>query len=237
MKRFYDKVHYQETSGRDGDGWQVTLDGRGVKTVKGTPQIVPTLALVRELAGEWIGQGEELAPATFPMRDTADYAIDIVTPHPAGVAHKLAEYGDTDTLLYRADPEDALYARQQEVWEPILTNFEAAEGIKLARVSGIMHRPQSEAAMTHLRARLTGLDPFVLAGVEVMTNLAASLVIGLSASQTADHDEVVALWSAACLEEEWQSELWGRDAEEDDRRAKRKADFLLAQSVTRLALG
>ena len=43
MKRFYEEVDVRKST----DGWQVTLDGRGLKTVKGTAQIVPTEALAR----------------------------------------------------------------------------------------------------------------------------------------------------------------------------------------------
>ncbi len=225
----------QEAASADASGWQVTLDGRGMKTVKGTPQIVPNEGLARALAGEWERQGETIDPTLFPMRDTADYALNIVAADPVAVASKLVDYSDTDTLLYRADPQDALYARQLEVWEPIVTRFEAREDVVFTRVSGIIHHPQSEAAITRLRNRLIGLDPFVLAGVEVITNLAASLITGLSASETDDQDEAAALWSAACLEEEWQFELWGRDEEEEERRAVRKADFLTAHTFIRLA--
>ena len=31
-----------------------------------------------------------------------------------------------------------------------------------------------------------------------------------------------------CLEEEWQADLWGRDWEAEERRARREADFLRA---------
>ncbi len=235
MKRFYKHVDVQEASGRDGAGWQVTLDGRGIKTVKGMPQIVPTKGLALDLASEWRGQEEKIDPATFPMRDMADYAIDIVAPHPAGVAHELVAYGDTDTLLYRADPDEPLFARQMEVWEPIVAAFEAREGVELTRVSGIIHRPQSEETMAKLRERLERLDPFALAGIQTLTNLAASLIIGLTAGETPDHEKALSLWEAAELEEGWQAELWGRDEEAEARRAKRKSDFLMARHVARLA--
>ena len=70
----------------------------------------------------------------------------------------------TDTLCYRADPDEPLHARQQEVWEPLLGAFEAAHGITLVRVSGVLHRPQPPAAIAALKARLLTLDPFALAG-------------------------------------------------------------------------
>lgn len=229
MKRFYKDVSTQEVDG----GWQVTLDGREIKTVKGAQQIVPTSVLAEVMAQEWDAQGEKLDPTTLPMRDMADYALDIVAPDVGGVAEKLTAFGDTDTLLYRADPDEALYARQQEVWEPIVAEFEEREGVRLTQVSGIMHRPQSADTLTMLRAKLETSDPFTLAGIEAMTSLSASLVVGLSAAQT--EADPLALWQAASLEEEWQADLWGRDEEAEVRRAKREADFLKACEFTRLA--
>ncbi|QUL36634.1 ATP12 family chaperone protein [Erythrobacter sp. JK5] len=231
MKRFYDMVAVAEAGG----GWQVTLDGRGVKTVQRKPQIVPHEDMAFALASEWRAQDDEIDPGSFRLRDMVDYAIDVVAPHPAGVAFKLVAYSDTDTLLYRAHPDEPLYARQQQVWEPILSAFEAREGVTLKRVSGVIHAPQDEAALEKLKLRLASLDAFCLAAVESMTSLAASLVVGLTALET-DGDPRP-LWRAAGLEEEWQAELWGRDEEAEDRRIRRELDFLFAHQLARLAQG
>lgn len=231
IRRFYKDV----TLGAQPGGYQVLLDGRGVKTVGGAAQIVPTEALGEALAAEWRRQGETIDPTSLPLRDMADYAIDVVSPNPAAIADGLIAYAETDTLCYRADPDEPLFARQQEVWEPLLTAFEAAHGVTLVRVSGVLHRPQPEATLTVLRERLIALDPFVLAGVETMTALAASLVTALAAMDAGHEDEPRALWQAVCLEEEWQADLWGRDWEAEERRTRREADFLRAYSFARLA--
>ncbi|UAB79083.1 molecular chaperone [Erythrobacter sp. SCSIO 43205] len=229
MKRFYKQVSVNEADG----GWQVMLDTRALKTVKGSPQVVPSMALAEALAAEWDAQGEKVDPATMPMRDMADYAIDIVAPDPATLIDKAVQYGDTDTLLYRADPDEPLYARQHKVWEPIVTGFENRLSAKFTRISGIIHRPQSESTLAALRDELTGQSPFSLAAIEMMTHLAASLITGLSAAQK-DAD-ALALWNAASLEEEWQAEQWGRDEEAEERREKRTADFLKAHEFWTLA--
>lgn len=231
MKRFYKNV----TCERGEDGWQVALDGRKVKTVKGAPQCVPSEALAEALAAEWDAQGETIDPASLPLRNYTDYALDMVSADPAAVIDKLLAYGDTDTLLYRADPDEPLYARQQEVWEPIVAAFEKRHGVELVRVSGIVHRPQSDASVERLREVLTAKDAFSLAALEAMASLAASLVIALSALEP-DAD-VEALWDAASLEEEWQADLWGRDEEAEERRVKRRADFLKAREMAALARG
>lgn len=235
IRRFYKDVTLGEVPGAQTLGYQVLLDGRGVKTVGGAAQLAPTRALGEALAAEWRRQGEKIDPASLPLRDMADYAIDIVAPDPAAVAQGLLAYAETDTLCYRADPDEPLHARQQEVWEPLLASFEAAHGVTLTRVSGVLHRPQPPATLAALHARLLALGPFTLAGVEAMTKLAASLVTALAALDAQGEEEPLALWQAVCLEEEWQADLWGRDWEAEERRARREADFLRACAFARLA--
>lgn len=222
MKRFYKTVSVEQTD----LGHIVSLDGRPIKTQAGQPQVVPTRALADMLAAEWDAQGEKLDPSTFPARDTVDYALDVVAKDRAPPIEKLLGYAETDTLCYRADPDEALWHRQQEIWEPLVTAMEAREDVGMARVSGIMHRPQSGETLDRLRARLERLDIFTLAALEQLTALAASLCIGLAALE--DNADGEALWNAANLEEDWQAEKWGKDEEASTLREKRKSDFLRA---------
>ncbi|UOR15632.1 ATP12 family chaperone protein [Qipengyuania aquimaris] len=230
MKRFYRDV----TTARTDLGWTVSLDGRPLKTQGGEPQVVPSETLAKMLAAEWDGQGEIIDPASFRFRDMTDYALDVLSRDKSGVVEKLLGYAETDTLCYRADPEEALYRRQQEVWEPIVAGMEEREGVKLHRISGIVHRPQTEETRRKLASRLEELDAFTLTALEQTTSLAASLCIGLEALEPAADGE--ALWDAANLEEDWQVELWGRDEEAEERRTKRKGDFLAAIEFARAVL-
>lgn len=229
MRRFWREV----TMGKAEGGWRVLLDGRPIRTPGGAAQVVPSAALAEAMAQEWRRQGEEVDPALFAFRDMADYAIDVAGPDRIALVGQLLGYAETDTLCYRADPDEPLYRRQQEVWEPLLAAFEAREGVRLERVSGVLHRPQPEASMARLRERLEALDPLTLAAVNAMTSLAASLSVALSALE---HDaDIDALWQAASLEELWQAELWGVDEQAEARRARRAADFSAAAAFARLA--
>jgi len=233
VKRFYTKVSLEGAPG----GWQIMLDARAIRTAKGAAQIVPSRALAEAMAAEWEDQGEVIDPARFILRDLADYAIDIIAPDPAAAIDKLLDYGDTDTLLYRAEPGEPLFARQEALWEPIIAAFEAREGLALTRISGVIHQQQDARAASAYRARLERHDPFALAGIGLMTSLAASLLIALAASEAHGEEAPRALWQAASLEEEWQAQLWGRDEEAEARRQRRETDFLSAWRATRLALG
>lgn len=229
MKRFWKEVSVDRTD----LGWRVALDGKPIKTQGGRPQLVPTRGLAELLAGEWAAQGEEIDPAGFVFRDMADYAIDQVAPDRERSLARILRFAETDTLCYRADPDEPLHRRQWEVWEPLVAGLEEREGVTLERVSGVLHRPQPEATLATLRARLEDENAFTLAALETLASLAASLCIALEALRPeADAD---ALWEAAELEEQWQADLWGREAEAEARRDKRRREFLHAVEFARQA--
>lgn len=229
MKRFYNDVATAEQDG----GWRVLLDGRPIRTQGGRPQTLPTRALAEACAQEWAAQPAEIDPRAFAYRDLADFALDAVAPDPASSIAALIPYAETDTLCYRADPDEPLHARQHAIWEPLLTATETREHITFTRVSGVIHRPQPPETLAHLRARLAAQTPFHLAALRNLASLSASLIIALAALEP-DAD-LETLWCAASLEEDWQADLWGRDPEAEARRAQRFAAFTTAAKFAILA--
>lgn len=228
MKRFYNVVTTEPAE----PGWRVALDGRGVKTVSGRPQIVPTRKLAAALAAEWAGQGEEIAPERFILRDMADYAIDVVGADRPATIRALLAYAETDTLCYRAEEGEALHERQLVVWEPLLTAAERRWDVHFWRIGGVIHQAQPAEALARIEAALGAYDDFTLAALRNTAGLAASLVIGLAALA---HDaDPHALWDAANLEEDWQAELWGKDYEAMDLREKRFGAFAAAMRFAEL---
>ncbi len=229
MKRFWKDVTVAPAEA----GWRVLLDGRPIRTQAGAPQVVPTETLAQALAEEWRGQGEEVDPRAFRFRDMADFAIDQVRPDPAATIARLMAYAETDTLCYRADPDEPLYRRQQALWEPLLAAAEAQHGVRFERVSGVLHRPQPPATLARLRERLEGYDPFTLAALTTVAPLAASLTVALAALEPGA--DTSALFAAANCEQDWQAELWGWEEEAEANRASRLASFAAAARFAHLA--
>jgi len=229
MKRFWREVSIDA----DGTGWRVALDGRPIRTQQGAAQVVPTVKLAETLAAEWRAQGETIDPAGFVHRDLADYAIDVVAPTRTEAITRILAYAESDTLCYRAEPDEPLGIRQRAEWEPLLKAAEARHGVRFERVAGIIHRRQPEATSAALRAVLETQDIFTLAALNTLASLAASLVVALAAL---DPDaDAEALWAAANLEEDWQAEQWGADAEAQALRARRLAEFSAAIRFAGLA--
>lgn len=229
MKRFWKDV----AIGQVEDGWRVLLDGRGVKTPGGRPQVVPTEALAEALAAEWAAQEGEIDPSGFVLRDMADYALDVVAADEAAVVAAVLKYGETDTLCYRGEPGEALTRRQESEWEPLLAAAERRLGVRFVRVAGIMHRPQPAETLAVLGGVLERMGPLRLAAVQNLASLAASLVVALAALEPGA--DLAHLWNAASLEEDWQAEMWGRDAEAEARRERRRLAFLAAAEFASIA--
>lgn len=231
MKRFWKDVGVSEAQG----GFAVALDGRALKTQGKRAQVVPHRPLAEALAAEWAAQSETIDPTMFVLRDLVDMAIDVIAEDRAGSIAGLLRYAETDTLCYRADPDEPLHARQLELWEPLLLAAEARWDVHFERISGVIHRPQAPATLARLKAVLEAKDMFALSALATLTPLSASLVIGLAALE--EGADARQLWTAAELEEDWQAELWGRDDEAEARRAKRFAAFSAAIDFARLARG
>jgi chaperone required for assembly of F1-ATPase len=231
MKRFWKTVAVEAGGG----GFLIALDGRAVKTQGGRAQVVPSRALAEAMAAEWAAQGEVIDPASFVLRDLADFAIDSVAENRAATIEQLLRYADTDTLCYRADPEDALRARQEELWEPLVAAAEARWDLRFHRISGILHQPLPAPTLARLVKVLDAENDFALSALTTMASLAASLVVALAALQ--DGAKADALFAAAELEADWQVQQWGQDSEAEDRRQRRLATFSAAMRFARLSQG
>lgn len=232
MKRFWREVTVVPAEG----GFRVLLDSRPIRTPLGAPQIVASRALAEALADEWRQQqGDEIDLSAFVLRDMADQAIDLVAPGRAGTIARLLAYAETDTLCYRGEPDEPIARRQRQVWEPLLKTTEDRHQVRFERIGGIVHRPQPAATLDSLRSWLERKDDFTLAALLPLTSLAASLCVGLAAVEPGA--DVGALWDAANLEEDWQREQWGEDAEAMDRRARRLRAFEAAARFAVLVRG
>lgn len=231
VKRFWKAAAAAPADG----GWRVELDGRPLKTQQGAPQVVPTRALAEALAEEWNAQGPDVDSHAFPLRDLADFAIDHVRADRAGLIGKLLRYAETDTLCYRADPEEPLLRRQQALWDPLLTALENRLGVRFERISGIVHRPQPAATLEAVRAELAALDDFRLSAVNALAPLAASLTVALAAVEPAA--DAQALFAASNAEEDWQAEHWGWEWTAEEARATRLAAFTAMVRFANLAAG
>ena len=218
MKRFYSEARAA--------GPVIELDGRPVRTPARNALALPTPALAEAIADEWACQGETIDPRSMPLTGLANAAIDRVAPDPAAFAAGLAAYGESDLTCYRADGPPRLVARQAEAWDPILAWARSRYDVDFVVTSGIVHRPQPHATVARLAAATASRPPFALAGLSPLVTISGSVLVGLAVAEGALGVE--AAWAAAALDETWQAETWGEDAEAAATLAARRHEFLAA---------
>lgn len=206
-KRFYKSVAADRSDG----GYRVLLDGRPVKTPSRADMILPTRALAEAVAGEWAAQTGQVDPAAMPLTVLLWTAIDLVRPRRADTIDELAGYAAHDLLCYRAEGPADLAARQQATWQPLLDWATVALDAPLATTAGIVSVAQPEASLAALRRAVAALDDLDLAALAAAAKSTGSLVIGLALH--ARHIDPQAAFDAAQLEESYQTEVWGEEAE------------------------
>ena len=215
------------------DGWTVELDGRGLSTPARKPLIVPTKGLASAIAAEWDAQDEQVRPTAMPLTRAANSAIDKVLPRRADVAEMLLAYGETDLICYRADAPEGLVAAQEEAWDPLIEWARDALGAPMVATVGMIHVDQPKRARQALRAAVIGQDAFALTALHDLVTVSGSLVIGLAAQaglRPADE-----LWTLSRIDECWQEQQWGTDADAAKTAAAQREAFLSSAEFFRLS--
>jgi chaperone required for assembly of F1-ATPase len=228
-KRFWSDVSVAEAA----DGYAVQLDARRVMTPGKLPLALPTRAMADAVAAEWAAQQDEIQPLTMPVTRAANSAIERVAPQHDAVAATLAAYAETDLTCHRADTPQTLAARQAAAWDPLLDWLSGALGARLFPTTGVLPVAQPSRSLERLGAHVAGLDAFRLTALHDLVALSGSLVIGLAVAH--DRLDPEAAWPVSRIDEDWQIEQWGRDAEAAAAAAVKRRDFLRAKTFWALA--
>lgn len=222
MKRFCTKA---DAVARDG-GWAVELDGKPLRTPAREPLVVPSQALAQAMAGEWAAIEERVDPRSMPLTGIANAAIDRVAPDRAGFASGLALYAEGDLACYRAEAPRELVRRQAEQWDALLGWARRRFDVDFQTTSGIIHVAQPQGTVDRLARAVAAMDAFRLAALSPMVTIGGSLVAALAVAEGAMGVE--AAWDAVSIDERWQLEQWGSDAEAEVTLDNRRRDFLAA---------
>jgi chaperone required for assembly of F1-ATPase len=213
-RRFYAAV---EAAPADG-GYAVLLDGRALRGPKGGQVILPTAALADQVAREWAAQGDHLELAAMPATRLANTAIESVPQAREATAQAIADYAASDLLCYFATEPAALVERQERLWGPVLERAGAELGLRLVRAAGIVHQAQPAETVGAVKALALGLDDFALTGLAFGASLFGSAILAIAVQRGWLSGE--AAFGLSRLDEAWQEQRWGVDAEAAERTAR-----------------
>jgi chaperone required for assembly of F1-ATPase len=231
MKRFYRDVTVAPAEG----GFGIRLDAKPLATPAKAPLAVPSRPLAEAIAAEWYGQGAEVRLDALPLTRLASTAIDLVATRRAEVAATVARYAGTDLVCYRAGHPPELARRQHDIWQPLIDWATLRYDAPLEVTSGVVPVTQSPATLRAFAAAVEGFATLELAALHLATTACGSLVVALALVE--GRLDVEAAFAASQLDESFEIEQWGEDAEQARRRAALKDDMALAHRFLELLRG
>ena len=226
-KRFYKEVAI--AGAPDGTGFRVLLDGRGLRTPAKRELKLSRRALAEAVAAEWRTQGATIDPATMPLTRLVNSALDGVADKAAEVRAGIVAYGGSDLICYLAEGPRELIERQSRAWGQVHAWLKEELGVELALAAGVMPVAQDAAMLARLDAALGERDALELAATHVITTLTGSLLLALAVLHRRLSGEEA--WRLAHIDEDFQIEKWGEDAEAAARRAQRWVEMQAACTI------
>jgi chaperone required for assembly of F1-ATPase len=222
MKRFYRSVEVADADGV----YRVLLDGRPLRTPARRALTLPSAALALGLAGEWQAQNQTIRTETMPLTRLASTAHDRMPELRGAAIEEVVGYAGTDLLCYRAAAPLDLVARQQQVWQPLLDWAAGVYGTRLTVTTTVLPVSQPAAAVAGLRAAVEGFGDWALVGLHAATTALGSLILGLALARgRIDAEQALA---ASLLDELFEIERWGQDAETERRHDALRRDVAAA---------
>lgn len=222
MKRFWKTVAVQPQGG----GWIIELDGRPIRTPARSLLLVPTLSLAEAIADEWRAVDEKLDPRAMPLTGLANAAVDRVEPDRQAFAEGLARYAEADLACYRAEGPRGLVERQEREWDRLLLWARRRYDVDFTTTCGLLHVEQPVQTIEQLRHALTAIGAYRLAGLSPLVTIGGSLIAGLAVLEKAMPAEEA--WNAVSVDERWQLEQWGSDADAESALEDRRREFFAA---------
>jgi chaperone required for assembly of F1-ATPase len=233
VKRFWDVA----TVDRDGEDHRILLDGKPVHLPNGGVLRVGPPALAEAIAEEWRraggAKGGDMSFADTPLTRIAGTARERIARDPATTADAIARYGETDLLCYRAETPRELVERQSEAWQPWLDWAALTLDAPLRVTTGVAPIRQHHDSINALRRVVHSFDPYRLAGLGIVVPALGSLVLGIALAEA--RLDAAKAHALGALDELFQAEQWGDEAEAVTRRENIAADIALADRFMRLS--
>ncbi len=235
MKRFWDRAGIDPTP----HGFAILLDHRPVHLPGGAVLHVRPEPLARAIAAEWQAAGAEpggeMSLKDTPLTRLTGTAQQLIAPDPWPTVDAISRYGETELLCYRAEAPPNLVERQARGWQPWLDWAARRFDAPLRVIAGVAPIRQHRGSIAALRRAVSSHDPHGLAGLGLAVPALGSLVLGLALAEGRLDPETA--FALGTLDELYQAEIWGEDAEASARRLAIADDVALAARFMALSRG
>jgi chaperone required for assembly of F1-ATPase len=205
-----------------GDRFAVLLDGKPARVGVAALEL-PARPLADAVAEEWRAQKDRLDSAHMRLTGLAVSALSRIASERGDVVEHVLGFGRSELLCYRAIEPPDLVALQKTHWEPLLQWAYSRHGIRLVADAGVSFIEQPVDALLRMQEIVSARDDFELAALDAAATLASSFVVAFALVER----QIVAeeAFRSSYLDELYQAEKWGSDAEAQFRRGQILAEL------------
>ncbi len=196
-------------------GFELSTEGRPIKTPLGRQLILPNRKLAEAVAEEWATQGKTIRKETMPLSQIACVAIDLVREKRNQVYEDIMAYSDTDLVCYRAGGAPELQAIQTRHFDPLIEWAERVYHIKCNITNGVMPVRQPPENKQRILYILKQYDEWRLAVLVSVIKPLSSLIFSLAFID--GRIDAGQAFHLSHLEERYETEKWGKDEEKEKR--------------------
>lgn len=225
-KRFYKQASL-------GDDGAVLLDGKPART-RARHALAAPPALAAAIVDEWNAQTSAIDFLSMPMTRYQMTAVDRSQADADAWRATTLSFLRSDLVCYRAIAPAELVARQAAAWDPLL-RWAGGEGVALKTGAGVGSVEQEPQSVEAAAAIISDASPPQLLAMKSAAEISGSGVIALALWRRAFDPQT--LFDASRVDETFQAEKWGWDAEAEMRVRRLRADFLDVARYSLLAAG
>eukprot|EP00614_Pseudopedinella_elastica_P009093 CAMPEP_0172587868 /NCGR_PEP_ID=MMETSP1068-20121228/6861_1 /TAXON_ID=35684 /ORGANISM="Pseudopedinella elastica, Strain CCMP716" /LENGTH=331 /DNA_ID=CAMNT_0013383029 /DNA_START=73 /DNA_END=1068 /DNA_ORIENTATION=- len=213
-RRFYEGASVRPVPPGEGEGaspkFEVTLDGRALKSPGRRPMHVESEALAWGIALEWDAQTGKrgIEPSTMPLMSLTSTWLDQTAGDRGLVIKNVGKYLATDTACFYAEPAlRQLRKRQEKAFEPLHEWMSSEWGCPLATTDEVFRLKHPPRSVARVLAMVHALDDPALTALQCAVMECKSLVVALAVVLRRMKPAKAEFVSR--LEEEFQIEQWG----------------------------
>ncbi len=218
-RRFWKTAAVTEGQG----GFAVALDGRPVKTPQGHVLLLLTQGLAEKVAVEWQAVKDHVEYADMPLTRLGFAAVDRMNDLLPETVAEVLRYVETDLLCYPSEYPEALIAREDAVWKPVLGWAQTELGLTFHQNRTLIHAAQPPETSAKISSLVSEMSAHERAGLMSAIGLFGSVILALALWR--GHLTGEAAFAASRVGEDFQAETWGRDEE-----AAKRAEGMKAQA-------
>jgi ATP synthase F1 complex assembly factor 2 len=215
------------------EGYGVLLGHRKLRTPRRELLVLPTEPLALAVAGEWASQGSLLQPSIMHLTSLCNTVVD--NPHHrsrSSSVDTILPLLHTDTVLYRQEEQEDLFALQSKEWDPLVNWFNQRFCTKLQPSTSLDPPSLPPSLLSSVSLYLSQLDNWTLQGFWYAVQSCHSVII--TSALMEGHLNVDSAVNLSRLEirhqvDHWGSVEWQHDVEHQDLRSRLAASHLMAQ--------